>query len=273
MEQVSLQKILTSVSGDRLLLKQWWTISLMVFIHREDTRSLWRARKRWQEGQLTSCIVTLIIICCVEHVHTTGEDATAAWMDSCWALFSGNIVTAMQYQQVAAWDLGCLFWSSAMLSPCCWSYRAAGICLKLIPRLLSMLWWWATPQVGSQTQWWVASCFWYSMTTPGSCLQPSSTWETGINSPLKILSSHGTTTGFLDQLLVIKPSTLPESKGSGHSILHLLQLFPELPLAQCSSCPVENCSSAPEEATQQNEYLSMMRDYQGAYTICGLLGK
>lgn len=117
MEPVSLQKILTSISGDRLLLKQWWTISLMAFIHREDARCLWRARKRRQEGQLTSCIVTLIIICHVEHVHTTAEGATAARMDSCWASFSGNTITEVQHQQVAAWDLGHLFWPSVEANP------------------------------------------------------------------------------------------------------------------------------------------------------------
>lgn len=81
-EPASLHKNLTSVPGDRLLLKQRWTISLKGSIHRGGARSLWGVRRWRLEGRLTSCIVTLIIICPAEHVHTAAGGATAAWLDS-----------------------------------------------------------------------------------------------------------------------------------------------------------------------------------------------
>lgn len=81
-ELASLHEIVTSIPEGRLLLKQQWTVSLKGCIHRGDARCLQRARRWWQEGHLTSCSVTLIIICHVEHVHATAEGATAAWVGS-----------------------------------------------------------------------------------------------------------------------------------------------------------------------------------------------
>lgn len=127
-----------------------------------------------------------------------------------WALFSGaglggngDIMATMQYQHVAARDV---YWSSATLSPCCWSFTTAGIWLKITPRLLAMLGSWAIPQLGSQPHRWVAGCFWYSATTRGPSSQHSSSQETGIYSRLKMPNSHGTTAGFFDQQLAV---TLP----------------------------------------------------------------